>query len=126
MFMKAESADGQNEPTENPWPSVLQIASSDEFEQSFAVAQLALKLWENKMARLNSKPLEKENVKDKGPAEFLAAAWELIESAGRQVLRPQTSAEYLAEHGGGDEAREKNNRSGSAQVICLISEALRC
>ena len=51
MFMKAESADGQNESTDVPWPSVLQIASSDEFEQSFAVAQLAVKLWENKMAR---------------------------------------------------------------------------
>jgi hypothetical protein len=97
--MKPASGDDQNESSSVAWPSVLQIASSDEFEQSFAVAQLAVKLWENKMARLNSKPLEKENVKDKGPAKFLAAAWELIQSAREHVLRPQSDAEYLVAHG---------------------------
>jgi hypothetical protein len=36
--MKPASTDGQNESAEKPWPSVLEIASSDEFQQSFAVA----------------------------------------------------------------------------------------
>ena len=104
--MKPESGDDQNEWSYVAWPSVLQIASRDEFEQSFAVAQLAVKLWENKMARLNSKPFEKENVKDKGPAEFLAAAWKLIQRAREHVLGPQSDAEYLAAHRGSHEAAE--------------------
>ena len=52
MFMKAESADGQNESTEAPWPGVLRM-ERDEFEQSLAVAQLAVKLCDLKTA--NSK-----------------------------------------------------------------------
>jgi hypothetical protein len=48
--MEPASGDDQNESTETPWPRVLQIASSDEFEQGLAVAQLAVKLWELKKA----------------------------------------------------------------------------
>src|SRR5262245_2671027 len=107
MFMKNASTDSQrNGATEAAWPRMPKIAGA-EFEQSVAVAQLALKLWEDKIARLNSKPLEKENVKDKGPKEFLGEAWELIQGAREHVLREQTNAEYFAEHCGSHEAAEK-------------------
>jgi hypothetical protein len=97
--MKASSADGQSEPKETPWPSVPKI-SGDEFHQSFAVAQLALKLWQASKTS-NMKSIEKAVPKD-----FLADAWELIKSASEQVLRPQTVAEYLVAHGGSHEAAE--------------------
>ena len=71
--MKTESADGQNESTEMPWPRVLRIASSDEFEQSFAVAQLAVKLCDLKIAK-SKIPVEKQNL---DPKKCLAEAWEL-------------------------------------------------
>jgi hypothetical protein len=77
------------------WPSVLQIASSDEFQQSFAVAQLAVKLCELKKAATKV-PLEKDNL---DPKKFLAQAWKLIQSAHEHVLRPQTGVEYMAAHG---------------------------
>ena len=103
--MKPASGDDQNESSTVAWPSVLKI-DTDEFGQCLAVARVAVTLWENKVAKLNSKPLEKENVKDKGPAEFLAEAWELIQSARKHVSRPQTNAEYLAVHGESHEAME--------------------
>ena len=75
--------------------SVLQMGR-DEFEQSLAVAQLAVKLCDLKTA--NSKvPLEKENP---DPEKYLADAWKLIQSAREHVSRAQTDAEYLAAHGG--------------------------
>ena len=101
--MKSTSADGQNESTEPPWPSVLRIAG-DEFQQSFALAQLAVKLCELKKAELKDKPLERENAV---PEKFLEEAWKLIQRAREHVLRPQTTAEYLAATGGTAEAREK-------------------
>jgi hypothetical protein len=97
--MKAELTE-QNGSTETGWPTVLRIAKGDEFQQSFAVAQLAVKLCEIKMA--NSKaPLEKENL---DPKNFLKEAWNLIESAREHVARPQTEIEYLVEQGGGSDA----------------------
>jgi hypothetical protein len=62
--MKPASADGQNESTEKPLPDVLQIASSDEFEQSFAVAQLAVKLCELEIARRQTS-LQKDEAMEK-------------------------------------------------------------
>jgi hypothetical protein len=113
MFMKAELADGQNESTEAPWPGVLQMGRN-EFEQSLAVAQLAVKLCDLKTA--NSKvPLEKENP---DPEKYLADAWKLIQSAGRHVLRAQTHAEYLVAHGGSPEAAE--NVVGSILSASLV------
>ena len=100
--MKPTSADGQNKSTETQWPSVLKIASADEFRQSFAVAQLAVKLWQLKIAQ-SKIPLEKENL---DPENFLDEAWKLIKSARDRVLREQTDAEYLATQGGSHEAAE--------------------
>jgi hypothetical protein len=101
--MKPASADGQNESTEKPWPSGLEIASSDEFQQSFAVAQLAVKLCELEKAELKDKPLEKANA---SPEKFLEEAWKLIQSAREHVSRPQSNAEYLEAHNGSHEAAE--------------------
>jgi hypothetical protein len=53
------------------WPTVLRIASSDEFQQSLAVAQLALQLCERQWAQ-STIPLQKHNL---DPKAFLAAAW---------------------------------------------------
>jgi hypothetical protein len=86
------------------WPSVLKIAN-DEFQQSVAVAQLAVKLWENKIARVQG-PLEKDKVRDEGPQTFLEEAWKLVQSSREHVLREQTDADYLAAHGGSHEAAE--------------------
>ena len=103
--MKRESTDNQNESTESPWPGVLWI-TGEEFQQSFAVAELAVKLWETKMANV-AVPLQKGKVRDNGPTEFLKEAWELIQRAHKHVSRPQTEADYLAQHGGCHEAAEK-------------------
>jgi hypothetical protein len=88
--MKRESADHQNESTESPWPKVLRI-TGEEFQQSLAVAQLAVKLCELK-AHQSKIPVEKENL---DPEKFLNEAWELINRAREQVLRPMTETEYL-------------------------------
>jgi hypothetical protein len=101
--MKPASSNSQNESTETLWPNVLQIASSDEFQQSFAVAQLAVKLCALKKAE-SKVPIEKENL---DPKEFLAEAWELIQSAREHVLREQTNAEYLMQHDGSDKAGDR-------------------
>lgn len=102
--MKRISANSQNESADadehslgdRPWLSVLRIAQGDEFQQSFAVAQLAVKLWE--INKANSRALaEKENL---AAEKFLAEAWKLIETAREYVLRPQTDVEYLATYGG--------------------------
>jgi hypothetical protein len=93
--MKPTSVNSQIESADPLWPSVLRI-KGDEFQQSFAVAQLAVKLCEIKIAR-SKVPLEKENLT---PEKFLAEAWKLIESAREHLLRPQTDVEYLAEQGG--------------------------
>src|SRR5713101_6935908 len=100
--MKLTSTDSQNESGETPWPSVIRIAG-DEFQQSFAVAQLAVKLCELKMAERTGPP-EKQNL---DPKTFLAEAWKLIQSAREHVLRPATSSEYFAAAGGTAEARKK-------------------
>jgi hypothetical protein len=98
--MKPASTDDEKETAETPWPRVLRILSSDEFQQSFAVAQLAVKLCEFKKA--NSKiPIEKENL---SPENCLDEAWKLIESAREHVLRPQTDVEYLVQHDGSKES----------------------
>jgi hypothetical protein len=97
--MKPASADGQNESAEKPWPSVLEIASSDEFQQSFAVAQLAVKLCEMEKVAPAALMLN--------PDEYLGKAWELIKKAREHVTRSQTGTEYLVGHGGSDEAAEK-------------------
>lgn len=89
----------QNESTKTQWPTVLRMPG-DEFQQSFAVAQLAVKLCELKMA--NSKtPLEKENA---NPKSFLDEAYELIASGLKRVVRPQTPVEYMVERGDSREA----------------------
>jgi hypothetical protein len=81
---------------------VPKIANADEFQQSFAIAQLAVRLCE--LRRMTSKiPLEKENL---DPKKFLEQAWELIQSARERVLRPQTNAEYLIAHDGSHDAAE--------------------
>jgi hypothetical protein len=95
--MNASSADGKSETKETQWPTVPKIPG-DEFQQSFAVAQLALKLWQGSKTS-NVKSIEKADPKD-----FLADAWELIESAREHVLRPQTGVEYLAATDGSTEA----------------------
>jgi hypothetical protein len=86
--------------TEAPWPSVLRIANHEEFQQSFAVAQLAVELWQASKTS-NVKSIEKASPKD-----FLADAWELIQSAREHVLRSQSNAEYLTEHQGSAVATE--------------------
>ena len=93
------AAKEQNKSTKTQWPTVLRMPG-DEFQQSFAVAQLAVKLWEIKMAK-SKVPLEKENL---DPKDFLEEAWNLIASAGEHVVRPQTTVEYIVEHGGSDDA----------------------
>jgi hypothetical protein len=92
----------QNESTKAPLLRVLKL-EREEFQQSFAVAELAVKLCELTMTSFKV-PLERENP---APEKFLAKAWELIESAREHVLRAQTDAAYLAEHGGSDTAAEK-------------------
>jgi hypothetical protein len=102
MFMKIPAKDTlKNGATEPSWPSVRKI-DNNEFEQSFAVAQLSVKLCELKKA--NAKGLEKENL---DPEKFLAQAWQLIEKAREYVLRSQTDTEYLEAQGGSREAAEK-------------------
>ena len=100
--MKATSGDNQNESTGEQWPRTLKI-NRDEFQQCYAVANLAVKLCELKKA--NSRvPLEKENLE---PQKFLGEAWKLIEKAREHVSRPQSNAEYLADQHGSHEAGEK-------------------
>jgi hypothetical protein len=131
--MKSTSGDSQNESRETPQcPRVLRIAE-DEFQQSVAVAQLAVKLCQLKKAELQKlwdaedkryhhsiQAAVTENEKNKvmtereeqmkgritqfDPTGFLKEASELIHRAREQVLRPQTAAEYLAEQGGSREA----------------------
>jgi hypothetical protein len=71
--------------------SVVRI-DSEEFKQSVAITQLAVKLCE--LERANPKvPLEKENL---DPGKFLGEAWKLIEKAHEHVLRPQTEVESFS------------------------------
>jgi hypothetical protein len=98
--MKPASRNNQNE-TRTEWPRVLRM-SCDEFEQSCAVAQLAVRLCELRKVTSNI-PLEK---KDVDPKNFLEQAWDLIQSAREHVSRPETDAEYLVAHGGSHEAGE--------------------
>jgi hypothetical protein len=97
--MNRTSANSQNESTKTLWPRVPKSAG-DEFQQSVAVAQLAVQLCEIKMAK-SKMPLEKENL---DPKKFLEEAWNLIASAREHVLRPQTDIEYLIEQGSPREA----------------------
>ena len=93
--MKPTKIDGQNGLLEPTWPNLLQIPSH-EFEQSYAVAQLAARLCDIKIAQ-SKVPLEKENA---DPKNFLPKAWELIQSAREHVLRPQTDEEFLVQNQG--------------------------
>jgi hypothetical protein len=121
MFMKIAATDNQkNGATDAPWPSVLEIASSDEFQQSFAVAQLAVKLCEKKRAELKT-DLQKESII---PEKFLKEAWELIQSARELVSRPQTHKEYLVAHGGSHESAE--NVVGSILSASRVSFEKLC
>ena len=94
-----KSADGEKESMEKPRPSTLPIAG-EEFQQRFAVAQLAVRLCELEVSK-SKIPLQKENA---DPKKFLKNAWELIESAREHVSRPQTEPEYLVKAGGSKEA----------------------
>ena len=53
--MKPTSGDEENESRETQWPSVPKIASADEFWQSVAVAELAVKLCELQKRELQNK-----------------------------------------------------------------------
>jgi hypothetical protein len=108
-----DRSDSQNDSTEAPWPRVPKIANADEFQQSVAVAQLAVKLCELMKVKSNI-PLEKENLV---PKEFLDQAWQLIQSAREHVLRPQSNAEYLAVHGSHDAAEKVVERILSASQV---------
>ena len=88
--------DNQSESTEKPWPRVLSIAG-EEFQQSFAVARLAVELWKASKTS-NVKLIEKASPKD-----FLADAWELIQKARTHVKRPATAVEYMAQGDGSHE-----------------------
>ena len=70
-----QKRDGEKESAGVEWPSVLRIGSSEDFQQSLAVARLAVKLWQESKTS-NVKSIEKASPKD-----FLADAWELIEGA---------------------------------------------
>jgi hypothetical protein len=98
-FMKPTSADSQNESRVTPWPSVLRIIS-EEFKQSVAVAQLAVKLCELKVQQ-SKIPLERQNL---DPNKFVPDAWDLIQNAREHVFRPKTDVEHLVENKGTNEA----------------------
>jgi hypothetical protein len=98
--MKAEPADGQNRSTQMQWQRVPKIAS-EAFQQSYAVAQLALKLCELERANPTVKQQDKCSLR---PEKFLEEAWKLIDKARDRVLRSETDDEYLARHGGSLEA----------------------
>ncbi len=133
--MKPTSEDGQNESTGEQWPRKLKI-KLDEFQQSYPVAQLAVKLCDLQKRELQNKwevedkkyahdiqtavtESEKKRVNDErnkqmgsriatlAPEGFLVTAWQLIEKASEHVLRAQTDAEYLRQHDGSHEAGEK-------------------
>ena len=107
------SADSQDASSGTmPLPSVLSI-TGDEFRQSYAVAQLAVKLCELKRAK--AEHFEKQNLE---PKNFLSDAWQLIEDARKHVLREQTAAEYLRQQGGSEEAlRNVVRRTMDARYI---------
>jgi hypothetical protein len=131
--MKPTSGDEENESRETQWPSVPKIASADEFWQSVAVAELAVKLCELQKRELQNKwdaedkkyardmqtavkEAEKQRVNEErkkqvesriatlDPEHFVARASQLIEKAREHVLRPQTDVEYLLENNGTEEA----------------------
>ena len=77
-----QKRDGEKESAGAEWPSVLRIGSREDFQQSLGVAQLAFQFWQQRKTEENS------------PKDFLADAWELIESA------------YACHHGS-DKAMEK-------------------
>jgi hypothetical protein len=72
----------------------LKIADGEVFQQSVAVARLAVELWKASKTS-NVKLIEKASPKD-----FLADAWELIESARGISMRPATPVEYMAQGDG--------------------------
>ncbi len=130
--MKPSSADKQTQSAE--WPRTLRN-TGDEFQQSFAVAQLAVRLcvlkkeqrqkqWEAEDKKYSTEysntvgfqagkdRLHQERVEQMGrrmeqlePSAFLGEAWTLIQSAREHVSRPQSVTEYLVEQGATDEAR---------------------
>ena len=96
-----QKADGEKE---SEWPSELKIGSGEEFQQSLAVAHLAVRLCE--LERTNP-TVKREDKLKLLPEKFLDDAWKLIEGARACVSRPQTNKEYLAAHCGSDEAMEE-------------------
>jgi hypothetical protein len=92
--LKPASADKKGESTKT-WPRVPRI-EGDEFQQSVAVAQLAVQLCEMEKVALGALMLD--------PDKYLGKAWELIKKAREHVLRPQTDIEYLIEQGSPREA----------------------
>ena len=90
--MKSASGDNQNE-TRADWPRVFKIASTDEFQQSLGVAQLAVKLCELKAASSNVSLGEE----DRDPQNFLTEAWKLIEAAREHGSRPVGRSHQKAE-----------------------------
>jgi hypothetical protein len=98
--MKNAGTDNQKNGTTGAlWPSVVKI-DNDEFRQSYAVAQLAVNLFELKTAGLKTELLKGAET----PKKFLGEAWNLIQKAREHVLRPKTNAEYL--QSGSDDAAE--------------------
>jgi hypothetical protein len=67
LMEERQKGDGEKESTDTEWPKVRKIARSEEFQQSFAVAQQAVKLCELKGAQ-STIPLQKDNL---DPAKFL-------------------------------------------------------
>jgi hypothetical protein len=82
--------------------NVLRMAD-EEFQQSCAVAQLAVKLCELKKAELKW-PSERASAR---PEEFLEEAWNLIQRAREHVLRRATAAEIMIAGGQNDDAPKK-------------------
>jgi hypothetical protein len=90
--MKTTGADNRNGSAQAQWPKVPKIAS-EEFQQSCAVAQLAVRLCDLKKAS-TSEPPEQEN---REPKDFLGEAWELIQAARKHVSQSPPKPEDLVE-----------------------------
>ncbi len=94
--------DSQNESGEAPASRVPKLPG-EEFHQSIAVAQLAVKLCELKKIELKW-PSERAAAR---PEKFLEEAWRLIRRASEHVLRPATVMEIMTAGRWTAEALEK-------------------
>lgn len=93
--MKRESADKQDGSGDTLWPTVLKIQNGEEFRQSLALAELAVRLCELKISKTKTAPTEKENL---DPEKFLDKAWRLVQKAREHVSREQTDAAIDFDH----------------------------